>query len=309
MEYVILIATLFGIIFGANNLVDGATAIAKKYKISDFIIGALIVGIGTSAPELIVSIIGAIQSNSDIAIGNVVGSNIFNIFGILGLTAIIFPIPIKKQNFEFEILYCIAVSILLIFCLFTWNPGNLGNIEGLILLGSFVLYIILSYFRNQETMIDIVKINIEPTWKSILKIVSGLILLIVSCEYFVNGCVSIAKTLGLTDSVIALTLIACGTSLPELSVSVAAAFKKNTQLALGNIIGSNIFNISFILGTCSQITTLHSTNIGIVDYLFMIGSIGIILVCGAFGKINRFAGILMISTFVLYTIYLLSLCS
>ena len=317
MIYLILIVALAGIVFGADWLVSGSVSIAKRYKVSEFVIGAAIVGIGTSMPELTVSFIGALQGNSDVAIGNVVGSNIFNILGILGLTAAFFPIKVDKANMRFEIPYCIFLSVLLTLVAFNFFTGVtpvIGRADGIILLALFALFMWYSFHRDKKsaenTDLQEEKQNssndIIPLWKAVLTVIAGLAVLIVSCDIFVDNAVHVAKMLGMSEAVISLTLIACGTSLPELAASIAAAIKRNTQLALGNIIGSNIFNISLILGLSSQVTPLTSTGITLVDYLVMIGATVITMIFGFTGKIGRASGILMVALFVAYTIYLLN---
>ena len=317
MIYLILILALAGIVFGADWLVSGSVSIAKRYKVSEFVIGAAIVGIGTSMPELTVSFIGAIQGNSDVAIGNVVGSNIFNILGILGITAAFFPIKVDKANMLFEIPFCIFLSALLTleaFNFFTGGTPVIGRTDGIILLVLFALFMWYSFYRDKGLMetveIQEVKQNsstpVAPLWKAILTVIVGLAVLIFSCDLFVDKAVHVAKMLGMSEAVISLTLIACGTSLPELAASIAAAIKKNTQLALGNIIGSNIFNISLILGLSAQVTPLKSTGITLTDYLVMIGAAVITMIFGFTGKISRASGILMVSLFIAYTIYLLN---
>ena len=268
-------------------------------------------------PELTVSFIGALQGNSDVAIGNVVGSNIFNILGILGLTAAFFPIKVDKANMRFEIPYCIFLSVLLTLVAFNFFTGGtpvIGRADGIILLALFALFMWYSFHRDKKsaenTDLQEEKQNssndIIPLWKAVLKVIAGLAVLIVSCDIFVDNAVHVAKMLGMSEAVISLTLIACGTSLPELAASIAAAIKRNTQLALGNIIGSNIFNISLILGLSSQVTPLTSTGITLVDYLVMIGATVITMIFGFTGKIGRASGILMVALFVAYTIYLLN---
>ena len=310
-EYLILLIALGGIVLGADLLVVGAVSIARKYHISEFVIGAAIVGIGTSMPELVVSFIGAVQGNADVAIGNVVGSNIFNILGILGITAIFFPITIDKDNMKFEIPVCIFVSVLLTILVFNFINGNTPTIsraDGIVLLAAFGLFFWYSFHRDKkknEYPNESSDESPSPLWLSVLKVIGGLAILITSCDIFVNNAVHMAKALGVNDAFISLTLIACGTSLPELAASIAAAIKKNTQLALGNIIGSNIFNITFILGISSQVMTLKSAGISIVDYLVMIAAAIVPLILGIKGKIGRFPGLLMLISFILYTLYLL----
>lgn len=312
MEYVILIVSLVGIVLGADWLVAGAVSIAKKYKVSDFVIGAAIVGVGTSMPELVVSFLGAVQGNADVAIGNVVGSNIFNVLGILGLTALFFPIAISKDNVRFEIPFCIAVSVLLMLLamnFFNGTPATIGRPDGLILLLLFAFFMWYSFRRDMKNAQDSETSGQEENvsiWMAIGKVAVGLAVLITSCDFFVDNAVSVAKSFGVNDAFISLTLIACGTSLPELAASVAAAFKKNTQLALGNIIGSNIFNITLILGLSSQVMPLTSGGITIVDYIVMIAAVIITMILGFKGRISRAAGGFMFLCFVGYTWYLLS---
>lgn len=316
MEYIILVVSLVGIVYGADFLVAGAVSIARKYKVSDFVIGAAIVGVGTSMPELVVSFLGALQGNADVAIGNVVGSNIFNVLGILGLTAVLSPIAVNKENIKFELPVCIGVSCLLALLVFNFFSGGvhvIGRVDGLILLLCFGLFMWYSFYRDRRNKSRIsveqkedVKEEKSPLWVAILKVVGGLALLIVSCDLFVDNAVSIAKSLGVNDAFISLTLIACGTSLPELAASLAAALKKNTQLALGNIIGSNIFNITWILGLSSQVMPLNTSGITAVDYCVMIAAAIIPMVVGIKGKIGRAAGTAMFIGFIVYTWYLLS---
>lgn len=312
MEYVILIVSLAGIVFGADYLVAGAVSIARKYKVSDFVIGAAIVGVGTSMPELVVSFIGALEGNADVAIGNVVGSNIFNVLGILGLTAFFFPVLIDRKNMKFEIPLCIGVSVLLtllVFNFFNGAPAVISRPDGMILLVVFAAYMWYSFRRDRReepVVTEETKDAHGPLWLAIVKVLGGLAVLITSCDFFVDNAVSIAKSFGVNDAFISLTLIACGTSLPELAASIAAAVKKNTQLALGNIVGSNIFNITLILGVSSQVMPLTSAGITIVDYVVMIAAAVIPLLFGFKGRIGRAGGAFMFLCFVAYTWYLIT---
>ena len=311
MEYIILIVSLVGIVFGADFLVAGAVSIARKFKVSDFVIGAAIVGVGTSMPELVVSFIGAVNGNADVAIGNVVGSNIFNVLGILGLTAVLFPVAVDKKNMRFEIPLCIGVSVLLTLLVFNFLNGaeaTIGRVDGVVLLLLFAFFMWYSFRRdrNDAPVEESSQEDSTPLWRAILKVVGGLALLITSCDFFVDNAVLIAKSFGVNDAFISLTLIACGTSLPELAASLAAAVKKNTQLALGNIVGSNIFNITLILGLSSQVMPLTSSGITIVDYLVMIGASILPLIFGFRGKIGRLGGAVMVICFVAYNWYLIT---
>ena len=315
MEYIILIIALIGIVFGADFLVSGAVSIAKKYRVSDFVIGAAIVGIGTSMPELVVSFFGALKGNADVAIGNVVGSNIFNVLGILGLTALCFPVLIDKKNMTFEIPFCIFVSVVLMILAFNFFNGtapSISRIDGWILILMFAGYMWYSFARDRKEAKGregdeaIRQEDTTPIWLALVKVLVGLSLLITSCDFFVDNAVVIARSFGVNDAFISLTLIACGTSLPELAASVVAAVKKNTQLALGNIVGSNIFNILLILGLSSQVMPLTSSGITYVDYAVMIGAVMVPLLFGFRGKIGRVGGALMVAGFVFYTWFLIS---
>ena len=317
MSYLILIISLVGIVFGAEFLVAGSVSVARRYKVSDFVIGAAIVGIGTSMPELVVSFFGALKGSADVAIGNVVGSNIFNVLGILGLTAVCFPVATDKKNMTFEIPFCFGVSVLLTLLalnFFNGTPTCISRIDGWVLIALFAGFMWYSFVRDRKEAIgqegDEAKgeklEETTPIWLALLKIVGGLALLITSCDFFVDNAILIAKSWGVSDAIISLTLIACGTSLPELAASVAAACKKNTQLALGNIVGSNIFNILLILGLSSQVMPLVSADITIVDYAVMIAAAVFPLLFGFRGKIGRVGGAVMLLCFVLYTWYLIA---
>ena len=310
MEYIYLLLCLGAIVFSADWLVAGAVTIAKRFKISDFVIGAVIVGVGTSLPELVVSSIGAINGNSDIALGNVIGSNIFNVLGILGLTAMITPVAVSKENKRFDLPLCIGVSVLtllLAFNFFTGGDAGLGRVDGLILLAIFAYFMYASLRGNkkQEVETDEVVTNKQLAF-GIGKVVLGLAVLIISSRFFLDNAIFIAKAWGVNEAFIAITLVACGTSLPELAASLVAAAKKNTQLALGNVIGSNIFNLSLILGTASQITPLTGSGITAVDYAVMIFAGAAPLILGFKGKLNRWAGAVLFLCFVAYNAYLLS---
>ena len=311
MEYLYLLLCLAVIIFSADWLVDGAVVIAKRYKISDFVIGAVIVGVGTSFPELVASSIGALEGESDIAIGNVIGSNIFNVLGILGLTVLIMPVAVSKENKRFDLPFCIAISLLtmlLVFNFFAGGDPTLSRIDGLVLLATFGLFMFLS-LRGGKSNSAVESSEVITNKKlliGIAKLFVGLVALIFASNFFLDNAIKIATNLGVKNSFIAITLVACGTSLPELAASLAAAAKKNTQMALGNIIGSNIFNLSLILGAASQITPLTSSDIGYIDYGVMIFASVAPLALAFRGKLNRWAGAILFICFIAYNYYLIA---
>lgn len=277
------------ILLGANYLVDGASSVAKKFGLSEFIIGVTIVGIGTSAPEMVVSILSAIQGKADMAIGNVVGSNIFNTFMILGVTALIAPLTITKDNLKKDIPLNIIVSILLILlgmnlAIFGVGENKLCRVDGALMLGIFIWYL-WSSFRNGKADDEDSDIRIFPMWLAVVMIIGGLAGLVFGGRLFVNSATEIAKTLGVSDKFIAITIMAAGTSMPELATCVVAALKGRGQLALGNILGSNISNILLILGLSSLITPLSMNGISVVDLgALLIASVFIFLSVYLFKK-------------------------
>lgn len=271
IECLLLIVGLALVVLGADFLVDGASSIAKKFGVSDFVIGLTIVGMGTSAPEMVVSFIGALQGNGDIAIGNVVGSNIFNVFMILGATALILPMNITPMNRKKDIPLNIAITLIFIALgmsrtLFGIGDDVLGRLDGAILLVLFAAYIYMCFrfdTANQTESNENEKV-IKPALAAVL-IVAGLAGLVFGGRMFVNSATSIAKMLNVSDKLIAITILAGGTSMPELVTCIVAAFKKKGQLALGNILGSNVFNILLILGGSALLHPLSMAGMSYVD--------------------------------------------
>lgn len=271
IECLLLIVGLALVVLGADFLVDGASSIAKKFGVSDFVIGLTIVGMGTSAPEMVVSFIGALQGNGDIAIGNVVGSNIFNVFMILGATALILPMNITPMNRKKDIPLNIAITLIFIALgmsrtLFGIGDDVLGRLDGAILLVLFAAYIYMCFrfdTANQTEINENEKV-IKPALAAVL-IVAGLAGLVFGGRMFVNSATSIAKMLNVSDKLIAITILAGGTSMPELVTCIVAAFKNKGQLALGNILGSNVFNILLILGGSALIHPLSMAGMSYVD--------------------------------------------
>ena len=304
LQILILIAGLVLVVWGADRLVDGASALARRFGLSEFVIGLTIVGMGTSAPELVVSFIGAIQGNADISMGNVVGSNIFNTLLILGLTAILLPMAVTPDNRKKDVPMNILITLLLIGL---GLDGSLTRWDGAILLAVFALYMWHS-FRNGSEEASEEDAAQEPVWKSILFILLGLASLIFGGNFFVDSATDIAHALGVSDKFIAITILAGGTSLPELATCVAAAVKKKGQLALGNIIGSNIFNILLILGGSALIHPLSLAGISYVDFGILFASAVALLTACFIGKKNmldRVDGVLFLLLFVAYMTYLI----
>ena len=302
------------VVFGADYLVEGSSSVARRFGLSEFVIGLTIVGMGTSAPEMVVSFIGAIQGNSDISIGNVVGSNIFNTLLILGLTALILPISVLPENKKRDVPMNILVTVLLIVLglehrFFGIGVDGLSRFDGGILIALFAAYMWWSF--SQKTSVpeeNAGNASSRNIWLSVLMILGGLAALIGGGHLFVNSATSIAKDLGISDKFIAITILAGGTSMPELATCIAAAVKKKGQLALGNIIGSNIFNILLILGGSALINPLSFTGITDIDLAaLMVSALALLSACfiGKKNQIDRLDGSLFLLLFAAYMSYLI----
>ncbi|MBR4063976.1 MAG: calcium/sodium antiporter [Tidjanibacter sp.] len=309
MNFVILAIGLALIVFGADYLINGSTLIAKRFKVSDFVIGMTIVGVGTSMPEFVVSFVGTLQGSADVAIGNVVGSNIANILFILGVTALIHPIAVSKANLRKDIPLCLGVSLLLtVICLWI-TPGVLGRWAGVMLLLIYAWFMYRSFKDNDSVEEEASEVKERPMWVAVVMVVGGLLALIFGGRMFVNSATAIAAGLGVSEAVISITVLAIGTSLPELAASIAAARQGRTQMALGNVVGSNIANIALILGLCATTSPLSPSGITAVDYVAMIAAV-LLLMLSAFTfrrkMIDRADGAVMILAYVTYIVILLN---
>lgn len=313
IQILLLIAGLVLILLGANYLVDGSSSIAKRFGISEFVIGLTIVGIGTSTPEMVVSFLSAFQGKADMAIGNVVGSNIFNTLMILGATALVAPMIITRSNLKKDIPINIGVTVLLIilgmnFTIFGYGNDQLSRIDGLVLLAIFAWYL-WSSFKNDTTEDENGEIAVKNVPVSILMIIAGLAGLIIGGKLFVNSATELAKMFGVSDKFIAITVMAAGTSMPELATCIVAALKGRGQLALGNILGSNISNILLILGGAAVIHPLSFTGMTPVDLGVVLLSCIIIFLCAhMFRKkeIDRAEGVILLMMEAGYMWYLIS---
>ena len=301
------------IVLGADWLVDGASAIARRAGVSEFVIGLTIVGFGTSCPELVVSLTGAIQGNADIAIGNVVGSNIFNALFILGLTAILMPVSMTDANRKRDIPITFFVSLLLICCGMSRTLSGIGaadsisRIEGVVFLLIFSGYLWYCFKFDFKEQTDTEEQKQMKLPLAILAVAAGLAGLIFGGELFVDSATALARSIGVSDKFIAITVLAGGTSFPELATCIVAAAKHKDQLALGNILGSNVFNILLILGCSSIITPLSFSGMNLVDASALILSCIMLLSWAYTGRkcrIDRWEGALMLLAFAAYYYYL-----
>ena len=299
-------AGLAMLFFGAEWLVKGSVTIANKLRMSQLVIGLTIVAFGTSTPELAVSISSATKGISDVALGNVVGSNIANIGLILGLSAFIAPIAVSRKTLRKEIPLMIGISFLL---LAVSIDGSISFYDGILFVGGILIFTIFSYKTTRKEVVETVisnEKNDSSFSKSIILIIIGLILLTVGAFFTVDNAVIIAKEIGLSERIIGLTLVAVGTSLPELITSIVAAKRGHTDISVGNILGSNIFNILAILGISSSITAISVNDSMWTDYVFMILFAVILLPIIKTGlRIGKIEGILLVAGYVGYTAFLI----
>lgn len=315
LQIFILLAGLLLILFGANWLVDGSSSIAKRFGISEFVIGLTIVGIGTSTPKMVVSFMSSFQGKADMAIGNIVGSNIFNTLMILGVTALISPLAITKSNLKRDIPLNIIVTVMLILLgmnltIFGKGQDQLSRIDGAILLALFAGYLWTSFKSDQGDSEEGGEgIKEYKNGVSVLMIIAGLAGLIVGGRLFVNSATELAKMFGVSDKFIAITIMAAGTSMPELATCVVAALKGRGQLALGNVLGSNIANILLILGGAALINPLSFAGMTYVDLgIILIGALVILASAFMFKKkeLDRYEGAIFVLMEIGYMWYLIA---
>lgn len=328
MIYLLFIAGFFLVIYGANFLVDGSASLAKRFNVSSLVIGLTVVAFGTSAPELVVTILASISGKNDIAFGNVVGSNILNIFLILGSAAIVFPLTVQK-NTVFKEIPLVLLSAVLIFVLGSdWliekeqvdclkdlpnegagYVGALSRIDGFVLLSFFLVFIFYAFSAAKEGNIEVEtgEIKTMSPAKVILFLVIGFVGLTLGGRWIVNGASEIAISVGLSEKFVGLTIVSLGTSLPELVTTLVAATKKQSDIAIGNVVGSNIFNTFLILGTGAFLSPINVNSFGQNDMLVNIGGtllLFILLFVGKRHAIGKLEGVVFLLAYLVYTTYL-----
>ena len=304
LQIVFLALGFFLLVKGADWFVDGASGLARKLGIPQLVIGLTIVAMGTSLPEAAVSISAALRGNAEITIGNIVGSNILNILIILGVTALIATLKVADSTVRYEIPFMIVVTFVLLWLGYT--GGQVTRLEGIILWVLFLLYLRYLYIKKKKGKEEEREAEQLSTAKIIGLILAGVVMIVAGSNFAVEGASNLAKALGISQRFIGLTIVALGTSLPELVTSVSAARKHNADIAIGNIVGSNIFNILFIVGTTALITPVTFASGFVVDTLIA-AAVGILLfVCVARTKeLRKKAGIVMLLAYILYFLYLL----
>lgn len=317
MTYILLIFGFLLLIKGADYFVNSASSIAKKLHVSPLIIGLTIVAFGTSAPEAVVSIVAAVEGNGDMVIGNIVGSNIVNITLMLGVTALISPLIIERETQTREIPFSLVAALLLIIFMsdqfiFSAESSAIGRLDGLILLAGIGLFLYYIFIKARRTKIatqdaEVKKVGTDSSWfRNIAVLILGLVGIIFGGNLVVDSATEIALSLGMSQALVGLTIVAIGTSLPELTTSISAARKGEAGMALGNLIGSNIFNILFVLGLSSVISPLNVSETLFTDAWILI-AVSIILMALALwkGKLTRIEGGILFGLYIIYFVYII----
>ncbi|NEN22351.1 calcium/sodium antiporter [Cryomorpha ignava] len=308
----LIVAGFLGLIFGANWLVDGASGLAKKYNIPDLVIGLTIVAFGTSAPELVVNSVASIDGLSDIVLANIIGSNNFNLFLILGIAGLVYPITVQSSTAWREIPISLIITVVLFGLandfFMNQNPV-ISRLDGIILLVSFVSFLYYIFKQMKTEKIEVIpyiqKTNLK-IWSLILIGFGGLI---IGGKLVVDNSIDIATDLGVSQKIIGLTIIAAGTSLPELITSIVAALKKNSDIAIGNVIGSNIFNILLIISISALINPIEYNPVFNQDFAILIGGTVFLIIAmftGKRKKLDRWEALVLVVFYLIYTSYLVS---
>lgn len=303
MMYLLLLIGFVLLIKGADLFVDGSSSIAGILKVPSVIIGLTIVAMGTSAPEAAVSINAGLAGNSDISLGNIVGSNIFNLLVVIGACAVIFPAKSDKDILKRDLWWNIGVSVLL---LITIMDGNLSRLEGILFLAVFIFYLGLMVHSAMKNRIEETPMDVLPLWKSLLFVGIGLTAVVFGGDMVVDNASLIAKAWGMSDTLVGLTIVAVGTSLPELVTSITASKKGDSGIALGNAVGSCLFNILFILGMASTLTPINAVPELIIDTAILIAvTILILIVAKTDKKTTCLEGIICVASYIIYTAYII----
>ena len=306
LQFVLLVVGFVMLVKGADWFVDGAAGIADKFGIPQMVIGLTIVAMGTSAPEAAVSVTAALKGSAAITIGNVVGSNILNVLIILGVTAVITSVAIAKSTLKIELPIMLAMTVLLMVMGYTGN--EVTRVEGVIMWVAFIAYLTYLFIvaKNNPQSSEEEAEKKKPLWMLIALVPVGLVLIVWGSDIAVDAATNIAKAAGLSDHFIGLTIVALGTSLPELFTSVSAAKKGNADIAIGNVVGSNLFNILFVVGTSALITPVVFESKFLVDMLVAILAGILLWVCTFKSKmLKRPHGVIMIVAYAAYFVYLL----
>ena len=309
-----ILLLLFGLallICGANLLVDGGSSLAHRLKVKPIVIGLTIIAFGTSAPELVVNIISSVKGSSALALGNILGSNIFNILAILGVTSILVPLGIQKSTTWVEVPLAMLASLLILIFVHNEPTGIISRTEGICLLIFFLIFSMYTYLLTRHSSEEDgqnIQIKDLSVYRSLAYIIGGFTFLLFGGRMLVNNAVNVALAFGISERIIGLTIVSIGTSLPELATSVIAAHKKNADIAIGNVVGSNLFNTFFILGITSTILpveTQPASNIDIIINLISSCLLFLFIFTGKGRKINRWEGVIFLTSYIIYLIWLI----
>lgn len=302
LEILLIILGITAVLWGADRFTDGACGLARRLKVSELVIGLTVVSLGTSLPEFIVSFISLLRNSSDMSVGNIMGSNIFNILVIVGASAIMKHIKVEKSLLQRDIPVCLAASIMLF--IFAYSNGTIIRLEGFVLVAFFCAYLYMAYrvaLRDRKAAQEETLDTQTSVFKILMLIVVGIVALVVGGRVLVNNAVAVAQELNVSESVIGMTILAGGTSLPELATSIVAARKGSFGLALGNVIGSNVFNIAFVIGFCSSAVPMAVTEITPKDWSVLIGSCVLVWIVAWTGRLlDKKEGILLILCYLAY---------
>ncbi len=309
--YLLFVAGFVFLVYGANWLVDGAASIAKRYRISHVVIGMTIVALGTSAPELVVNLIASLKGTADVAMGNILGSNISNIFLILGVSALVFPLAFSKNTFwkdiPFALLGAAVIGVLAndVF-LDGISRSMIYRSDGIVLILFFLLFMAYTIARKKNADRE-TEIREFPLYMSVIMVLAGMLALVAGGRWIVNGAVEIAGRLGMSEAVISLTIVAIGTSLPELATCVAAAMKRNAAMVIGNVLGSNVFNVFFVLGISAVIKPLPFNKALNFDILMGFGAVillWLLVLSSRQRTLQRWHGVLFLALYAGYLVFL-----
>ena len=300
MTYLLLALGLFLLFIGGDWLVAGSVAVARRLKVSPLLIGLTLVGFGTSTPELVTSLIATYEGSAGISVGNVVGSNIANILLVLGVAALLNPVQVKGKSFKRDAAFLAFSTLVLVLAS---SFGTIGHLLGIVMVGALIFYIIYSYKTEKELPDETEKP--APLIPSLARTVAGILLTLLGAKLLVDNSVLLARAWGISESVIGLTIVAVGTSLPELATSIMSALKKHNDVAFGNVIGSNIYNSLFILGATALFMSVQiPAEIGINLVIMSVVTALMIIIAFAYKKYTRWVGVLFLLLYTLYIIYL-----
>lgn len=304
LDVLLIVIGVTMVLLGADRLTEGASALARRMNVPEIIIGLTIVAAGTSAPELFVSLVSALKGTAGLAVGNVVGSNTMNAMLIVGCAAMVAPMTISRSTVKKDIPFSVAASVLLILIA---ADSFLGRWDGIILLVGFTVFMVYTLRQAKVDSATEVQTEMSPVWRNIVYLLGGLLGLVVGSNLFVDSASNVALSLGISEGVVGLTVVAGGTSLPELATSVVAARKGQSAIAIGNVIGSNVFNILMILGLTATISPLQIEGITTVDMAVMLVSVALVWFF-SFTKftVERWEGALLVIGYLVYLWWLIS---